>query len=869
MNLRQKFPLYFLLYITVCSGGLAQVIEIPDPNLRHAVREALNMPAGAPTTKADMGQLSQLNARDRRITDLTGLGYATNLTSLRLNGNQIEDISPLANLSHLKVVRLDHNNIVDISALANLTQLIELHLDGNRIESISPLANLTQLNFLRLDRNDIVEVSPLANLTQLTDLLLDGNRIENISPLANLTQLTKLHLSGNRIFDVSPLVYLTELTHLRLIHNDIVEVGPLSNLTQLTKLHLSDNRIFDVGPLASLTNLESLDIRRNPASDYSSLDGLTLTDFLYDEHCELSPLPVRNRIENKSNPAIFAAFGDGIENRPELSRTERRALHDLWLGSSFGLWYKDTNQGTKFAGALQDAMRQRDELLALNPNMVFLALVPYVALLSDAFPDDWPHWIRDAQGNRKPLSRHSDFIDFPHPEVQDMIVGMVLAVEQCGLYDGVIFDFGREDIHFLPGHRSHEEELVARENILQRIRAEARPDFLISTNVNVTRPRRTGPYINGLSMESSVPGPGGKENLEARLNAIEETLLWADNNLRKPQINHLEGQIIPTEPPDSPMNLRWMRVITTLSLTHSDGYLVFGSNVLTVDHYWYNFWDADLGRPLSEEKAQLYENREGLYIREYTNGWAVFNHSGSEQHITLPEEVQGVSSGMIGTEHMVANVDGEMYLKIKPKNPADVNRDGVVNILDLVMVAQGLGTDNPETDVNKDGLVNILDLVQVAGALGGGGAAPSAYSLDPSIISAADVERWLALAQGSGIGDANFQRGIRFLQQLLAVLSPKETSLLPNYPNPFNPETWIPYRLAREAAVAITIYDTKGTLVRRLALGNQAAGYYAARGKAAYWDGRNERGEAVASGIYIYQFRAGDYVVSRRMIILK
>ena len=166
--------------------------------------------------------------------------------------------------------------------------------------------------------------------------------------------------------------------------------------------------------------------------------------------------------------------------------------------------------------------------------------------------------------------------------------------------------------------------------------------------------------------------------------------------------------------------------------------------------------------------------------------------------------------------------------------------------------------------------MNVFDLVQVAGAIGGGGAAPSAYSLDPSIISAADVERWLAQAQGLGVGDANFQRGIRFLEQLLAALTPKETTLLPNYPNPFNPETWIPYRLAREAEeVAITIYDTKGTQVRRLALGNQAAGYYAERGKAAYWDGRNEDGEVVASGIYIYQFRAGDYAASRRMVIVK
>ena len=137
------------------------------------------------------------------------------------------------------------------------------------------------------------------------------------------------------------------------------------------------------------------------------------------------------------------------------------------------------------------------------------------------------------------------------------------------------------------------------------------------------------------------------------------------------------------------------------------------------------------------------------------------------------------------------------------------------------------------------------------------------------MISAAAVERWLAGAQGLGVGDANFQRGIRFLEGLLAALTPKETALLPNFPNPFNPETWIPYRLAREMEVAITIYDTKGTLVRRLALGNQPAGYYAERGKAAYWDGRNEDGEAVASGIYIYQFRAGDYAASRRMVIVK
>ena len=159
----------------------------------------------------------------------------------------------------------------------------------------------------------------------------------------------------------------------------------------------------------------------------------------------------------------------------------------------------------------------------------------------------------------------------------------------------------------------------------------------------------------------------------------------------------------------------------------------------------------------------------------------------------------------MNTEHKLPNLDGEMYLRVKPVNPADVNGDGVVNILDLVAVAQAFGKDGLQGDVNGDGVVNVFDLVQVAGVIGDGDAAPSASSPELSIISATDVETWLAGAQGLGVGDANFQRGIRFLEQLLAALVPKETMLLPNYPNPFNPETWIPYRLAREAEVAI--YD--------------------------------------------------------------
>ena len=212
----------------------------------------------------------------------------------------------------------------------------------------------------------------------------------------------------------------------------------------------------------------------------------------------------------------------------------------------------------------------------------------------------------------------------------------------------------------------------------------------------------------------------------------------------------------------------------------------------------------------------------------------------------------------------------------------DVNRDGIVNFLDLVLVGssftQRVGAEGNPADVNESGVVNIVDLVLVAGAFSNAAAAPSAHQL-PRTLTAADVEGWLTQAQQIALTDPTYLRGIAVLEQLLVALTPKETVLLPNYPNPFNPETWIPYHLAHAANVQVTIYDTKGAVVRQLDLGHQPAGYYTARSKAAYWDGCNESGESVASGVYFYQLRVGrsglsvphrrDYTATRRMVIVK
>ena len=200
----------------------------------------------------------------------------------------------------------------------------------------------------------------------------------------------------------------------------------------------------------------------------------------------------------------------------------------------------------------------------------------------------------------------------------------------------------------------------------------------------------------------------------------------------------------------------------------------------------------------------------------------------------------------------------------------DVNGDSIVNIQDMVLVASNLSKVGRNiADVNGDGLVNIQDLVLVAGALGNSAAAPSLHLQFLEMLTAEDVKLWLSHAQQANLTDAISQKGILFLERLLVALIPEETALLPNYPNPFNPETWIPYQLADASKVTLIIYAATGEVVRTLALGHQPAGVYQARSRAAYWDGRNTFGELVASGVYFYVLTAGDFSAARKMLIRK
>ena len=627
----------------------------------------------------------------------------------------------------------------------------ELKIDAN-----APLtkADMSRLLVLASNRVDITEelsdLTGLESAVRLHSLLLWDHRVRDLRPLANLTNLRYLGFNRGPISDITPLAGLVNLETLTIWGNQIVDVSPLAELINLRVLKLAFNQIEDFSPLAGLVNLEWLAIQRNRSSDISAIPTAKLTRFEYDETCAVPGLPFADRIEDREYPSVSGVWAY-VPNKPqviptpETSEIKPNAYLDLRVGASPSIlrlgWAFNQPSSDEFvrliaAGIanIEDAKQRREAILAFNPKAIFLVQVLYYSgLPSRVYPEDSvlrDLYLRNKNGNR--IVEEGDggaLLDFTLPETQEFVFDQIRAIKACGLFDGIFFDHWSE-WERLPG-RPQAEEHIARDRIIQEARAIVGDDMLILVNTNENKIPRWAEYINGTFMEThaiavKIEGVDKYQHLgytRADLLDIEDTLVWSESNFREPRINVLQGQGIDVEPPDSPRNRQWMRTFTTMSLTLSDGYVQYLTlrGTYGPEVHWHPFYDAPLGRPIGE-KGQNYKNRddvaiEGVFIREYTNGWAVYNRSGTEQQIEFSEAVSGVASGVEGKRlHTLPDLDGEIYLKsasgLETPPTADVNGDGIVNILDLVAVANAFGEAEP--DLNGDGVVNIQDLVIVA-----------------------------------------------------------------------------------------------------------------------------------------------------------
>ena len=267
LNFPERFKPPIVITPPVTVPGA--VVQIPDPNLRAVIAEALGKSPNAPITAQEMQRLRKIDARkDRSIKDLTGLQYATNLVELYLGwysgeGNQVSDLSPVAGLTNLRVLFLYHNPISDLSPVRGLMNLTDLMLYDTLVSDISPVRGLTNLTKLHFHGTEVTDLSPISGLINLKDLAFSDPDLSDISPVAGLINLETIFSWNHSISDLSALSGLTKLRTIDLCGGDISDLTPIAGLTGLKKLYFVNNEISDISPLAGLTGLTRLNWQGN------------------------------------------------------------------------------------------------------------------------------------------------------------------------------------------------------------------------------------------------------------------------------------------------------------------------------------------------------------------------------------------------------------------------------------------------------------------------------------------------------------------------------------------------------------------------------------------------------------------------------
>ena len=222
------------------------------------------------------------------------------------------------------------------------------------------------------------------------------------------------------------------------------------------------------------------------------------------------------------------------------------------------------------------------------------------------------------------------------------------------------------------------------------------------------------------------------------------------------------------------------------------------------------------------------------------------------------------------------------FVTISP--PWDVVTDSVIDIRDMAVVGQNLAvpltapgdmdftpdTDKYNPDVDRNGVVDVDDLIIVSNHFG---ESYKGSNITGKLSPIAELRKAYHLINAAPDSSQNIERFKAHLARLITMERAKSppviSRLLPNYPNPFNPDTWIPYQLAQASDVTISIFNVSGQLVCMLDLGHKEAGFYMIKDKAVHWDGGNGRGEGLASGVYFYMIRAGDFTATRKMLLEK
>ena len=789
-------------------------VHIPDANLRAAISEALDKTPSAAITAEEMATLRYLDADGMDIQNLEGLQFAANLEELRLRGNPLSDLSPLSGLTTLKEVELSGESLSDLSPLAGLINLEGVGAWHTSISDISPLAGLTKLRWLELMDNQISDLSPLAGLTNLKRVEFYALHEPDLSPLKDLTGLVRFRIGSSGISDISPLAGLINLEELELFSNRrISDVSPLGSLRKLRRLRLERNNISDVSPLATLHNLEELQLQLNNISDISPLDGLSENTRIY---------WFGNPGFPQGGPKIEGPWlwvlvpGEGFWDEVDLlSQASDGAVTELGIATSGATEGNPIGENVwtshKIAPVGGDNIRSMLTAIGMEgdnnrDSVVYGSITLYSPREQQTQVFAGSDIVHKVWLNGELVQENFSWVWAN--DYQDF--SPVTLKQGANVLLVAIYDSGGEFSGYFGFEPSTEYTVIS-----------PGTGFAFSTDTTSVRVGDT--FTLRIDAEKVTDLAGWQFDLTFDPNVLEAVEVNEGDFLKKGggttffqrgAIDNAGGEI------------------TGLSAALISKGGVTGTGVL-----------------LSVTFSAKADGNSQLALHNF--------QFGSSTGAVIPAGVR------------------DLTITVESKPAWDVNADGQVSILDLILVAQDMGSAasaNSKVDVNRDGIISILDLILVAQHMG-----ESTTSASPSILAMdgiegldpAMIQTWIEQAQVEDDGSVAFREGIAYLQSLLASLIPEETALLPNYPNPFNPETWIPYQLSEAADVTLRIYAVNGKLVRTLALGQTPAGIYQSRSRAAYWDGKNDVGESVASSIYFYTLTAGEFTATRKLLIRK
>ncbi len=685
-----------------------------------------------------------------------------------------------------------------------------------------PDANLRAVIAETLDKQPNVPLTR-ADMARLQGLNAHNRDIGDLTGLESATNLQEIRANNNLIADLSPLAGLSRLEVVEFRENVIRDLSPLSGLINLRELIVNGNLISDVSPVSDLRRLVILEISGNAISDFSALTGL----------------PKLQQIYFSNNP--LADFSDFA------------ALPSLRILRTWGTPVINL-EGVRAFPKLQQLDICGGEISDLTP-LDGLTNLTELELAGNEITDITD--LASLTGLKRLNLRHNQITDVSP-------LAALVNLQSIDLHDNEILDFSPLD--------------VFPENV-SIVRSENPGSITLRA-----APKIEGPWLWVILPTEGALGSAAAASGHDYLSEV------SDGQVTEQQIA-TEGAKTAARVGDKvwsvgelsrrgPNNINDMVNAIGLGTDNIDFHVAYGSIVLDVTTAQESRFFVGSGDAVKVwlNGKQVHNNAVDRDAEDYQEDFPVTLKAGRNILLVAVYEGEGWWSGFFGldrnTEYTTALPNYSH--PAGTRRPADIDGDGTVGILDMILVARRFGTllaskpggGRVYEDINGDGVVNIQDLILVAQDI----TAP--VDNDPAApISPELIQHWIDLAWTEYDGSLAFQKGITTLENILMALQSEKTesktALFANYPNPFNPETWIPYQLAVPTEVVLTIRTTTGSIVRTLPLGHQSAGVYKTSNRAAYFDGKNDLGEPVTSGIYFYTLTAGDFTATRKMLIRK